>query len=164
MMFGIEFLSNFGRNIIVHFLECITYKKYAFNMFLGFLKKCNFLLVTLLGKWTIIFLSKLDKKMYIKHHQIDQKISKFCCFCSFSLSKLGKMLIPNNRPKNIENYTFSGRDDDALKILFFEFSDIIVHWINWIFTEAFNFRIFPKDTNVDTSHPVLFEMPIKLKN
>ena len=74
------------------------------------------------------------------------------------------MLIPNNRPKNIENYTFSGRDDDALKILFFAFSDIIFHWINWIFTEAFNFRIFPKDTNVDTSHPVLFEMPIKLKN
>ena len=74
------------------------------------------------------------------------------------------MLISNNRPKNIENYTFSGRDDDALKILFFAFSDIIYHWINWIFTEAFNFRIFPKDTNVDTSHPVLFEMFIKLKN
>ena len=74
------------------------------------------------------------------------------------------MLIPNNRPKNIENYTFSGRDDDALKILFFAFSDIIFHWINWIFTEAFNFRIFPKDKNVDTSHPVLFEMPIKVKN
>ena len=74
------------------------------------------------------------------------------------------MLIPNNWPKNIENYTFSGRDDDALKILFFAFSDIIFHWINWIFTEVFNFRIFSKDTNVDRSHPVLFEMPIKIKN
>ena len=140
-MFGIEILSNFEWLFIFSIVSHT--KNMLLIRFWGFSKKCNFLLVTLLGKWTIIFLSKLDKK-YIKHHQINQKISKFCCFCSFSLSKLGKMLIPNNRPKNIENYTFSERDDDALKILFFAFSDIIFHWINWIFTEAFNYYNFSK--------------------
>ena len=41
--------------MIVHFLNSITYAKYVFYMFGGFSKKYNFLLVTLLEKWAMMF-------------------------------------------------------------------------------------------------------------
>ena len=82
MMFGIGFLTNFGRKFCVRFLNSITTIKVRFSRGSGNYPKTYFYVRNTIGKTNTNFSLKINEKRYAKHHQIDQKTSKFRIFWS----------------------------------------------------------------------------------